>query len=57
MRGYLEVDPETLRHYRFKSVFGVGDAIGVEGIKTAERARAQAAEVAGSLRRLLSEES
>jgi sulfide:quinone oxidoreductase len=57
MRGYLEVDPETFRHPRFETVFGIGDAIGVEGVKTGERARAQAAEVAGSLRRLLSEES
>lgn len=51
MRGYLEVDPETFRHPRFDTVFGVGDVIGVEGVKTGERAREQAATVAWALRR------
>jgi sulfide:quinone oxidoreductase len=56
MRGYLEVDPESLRHRRFDTVFGVGDVIGVEGVKTGERAREQAATVARALRRSAGEE-
>lgn len=46
MKGYLEVEPETLRHKRFDTVFGIGDVIGVKGIKTGERAREQAVAVA-----------
>ena len=57
MRGYLEVDPETFRHPRFETVFGVGDVIGVEGVKTAERARQQAEEVARALRHARMQES
>lgn len=57
MRGYLEVDPDTLRHPRFKTVFGIGDAVGVAGVKTGERARAQAETVAHALRHLLSQET
>lgn len=52
MRGYLKVDPESFRHERFETVFGVGDVIGVEGVKTSEEARAQAAEVARVLERV-----
>jgi sulfide:quinone oxidoreductase len=55
MRGYLEVDPASLRHRRFDTVFGVGDVIGVEGVKTGERARKQAAKVARALRRIAGE--
>lgn len=50
MRGYLEVDPETFRHPQFDTVFGIGDVVGVEGVKTGERAREQAAAVARTLR-------
>ncbi len=52
MKGYMEVDPETFRHKRFRSVFGIGDAIGVEGVKTGERARMQAAAVARTLQEI-----
>lgn len=41
-RGYLEVNPDTLRHRRYANVYGVGDVIGVEAEKTGERARRQA---------------
>jgi sulfide:quinone oxidoreductase len=51
LRGHLEVRPDSLRHKRFDTVFGVGDAVGVEGDKTRERAREQAATVAEALRR------
>lgn len=51
-RGYLEVDPESYRHIRFDSVFGVGDVLGIEGAKTGERAREQAAAVGRTLRRI-----
>jgi sulfide:quinone oxidoreductase len=53
MRGYLDVDPKSLRHNRFDSIFGIGDAIGVEGVKTGTRARQQATEIADVLRTLL----
>ncbi len=52
MRGYLEVDPSSFRHRHFDTVFGIGDVIGVEGVKTAERAREQAETVAHTLRRI-----
>lgn len=53
LRGYLNVDPDTLRHRRFDTIFGVGDAVGIEGVKTGARARQQAADVAEELRDLL----
>lgn len=53
LKGYMEVDPESLRHKRFDSVFGIGDAIGVGGVKTGERARRQAATIARPLHRLV----
>jgi sulfide:quinone oxidoreductase len=53
MKGYLAVDPESLRHRRFDIIFGLGDAVGVEGVKTREQAREQATQVARTLRRLL----
>lgn len=52
-KGYMEVDPESFRHKRFDSVFGIGDVIGVEGVKTGERARTHAAAVAQSLQRIV----
>ena len=55
MKGYLEVDPASLRHKRFPTVFGVGDAVGVEEVKTAQRARKQAKKVAHVLRRAMQE--
>lgn len=55
-RGYLEVDPESYRHIRFDTVFGVGDVLGIEGAKTGERAREQAAVVARTLRRIATAE-
>lgn len=56
MQGYLDVDPDTFRHRRFRTVFGVGDVIGVEGVKTRERAREQAAAVARTLQRIAGDE-
>ncbi len=55
MKGYMKVDPESLQHRRFGAVFGVGDAVGVEGVKTGERAREQAVAVARTLQNLLDE--
>ncbi|MEF8816952.1 MAG: FAD/NAD(P)-binding oxidoreductase [Salinibacter sp.] len=52
MKGYMEMRPESFQHARFATVFGVGDALGVEGEKTGERAREQAASVAQALLRL-----
>jgi sulfide:quinone oxidoreductase len=56
LKGYMEVHPESLRHKRFDSVFGIGDAIGVEGVKTGDRARTQAAAVAHTLRGLVDQD-
>lgn len=56
LKGYMEVDPESLRHRQFSNVFGLGDAIGIEGAKTGERAREQAAAVARTLQRIAEEE-
>ena len=49
MKGYMEVHPDSLQHSRFRSVFGVGDATGIEGVKTGERAREQAVVVGQAL--------
>jgi sulfide:quinone oxidoreductase len=56
MKGYLAVDAESLRHRQFPTVFGVGDALGLDAVKTAERAREQAEIVARALRRTTQEE-
>lgn len=55
MKAYMEVHPETFRHKRFGSVFGIGDVIGVEGIKTGEQAREQGRAVAQTLERIVHE--
>lgn len=44
--GWLDVDQYTLRHNRFRNVFGVGDVIGTTNAKTAAAARKQAPVVA-----------
>jgi len=54
MRGYLEVHPESLQHKRFSNVFGVGDALGIKGVKTGERAQEQACTVVQALEHRLS---
>ena len=56
LKGYMEIVPDTFRHKRFDNVFGIGDAIGVEGVKTGERARRQAQAVAEMLQRLAADE-
>ena len=40
--GWVEVDPETLRHARYGDVFGLGDACSAPSAKTAAAARKQA---------------
>ena len=49
LKGYMDVEADSLRHPRFKTVFGVGDVLGIEGVKTGERARRQARTVAEAL--------
>ncbi|GAB0114553.1 bifunctional protein tyrosine phosphatase family protein/NAD(P)/FAD-dependent oxidoreductase [Acidisoma sp. C75] len=44
--GYVDVDPETLRHPRYPNVFGLGDGCSTTNAKTAAAARAQAPVVA-----------
>ena len=55
-KGYMEMRPGSLQHKRFRNVFGVGDAVGVEGVKTGERAREQAVAVVRALERILEED-
>ncbi|KAK43712.1 NAD(FAD)-dependent dehydrogenase [Caballeronia jiangsuensis] len=44
--GWIEVDPQTLRHKRFEQVYALGDAINTPNAKTAAAARKQAPVVA-----------
>ncbi|PEN12923.1 hypothetical protein CRI94_13045 [Longibacter salinarum] len=45
MTGFMEVDPETLQHPKYPSVFGVGDVTGLRSLKTGRMARQQAKRV------------
>lgn len=54
--GYMEVDPDSLRHKRYERVFGVGDVAGIEGEKTRERAHQQAVDVARTLHQIIAQE-
>jgi sulfide:quinone oxidoreductase len=47
--GWLDADPETLRHNRFENVFAIGDASGTGNAKTAAAVRKQAPVVAANL--------
>lgn len=47
--GFIEVDPYTLQHKRYKNVFGAGDVIGTKYGKTGGSARKQAPVVAQNL--------
>jgi len=55
-KGYMEMRPGSLQHKRFRNVFGVGDAVGIEGVKTGERAREQAVTVVRALERIWAED-
>lgn len=44
--GWIEVDPETLRHKRYGNVFGLGDGCSAPNAKTAAAVRKQAPVVA-----------
>lgn len=55
MRGYLEVRPDTLQHPRYRNVFGVGDAVGIETVKTGAEARKQAEALARHVRQAVVE--
>ncbi|MXV45223.1 FAD-dependent oxidoreductase [Saccharibacter sp. 17.LH.SD] len=44
--GWLDVDPQTLRHKKYDTIFGLGDVIGTSNAKTAAAARDQAPIVA-----------
>ena len=47
--GWLDVDPETLQHRRYRNVFGMGDATSVPTSKTAAAVRAQLPVVVANL--------
>ena len=47
--GWVDVDPDTLRHVRFGNVFGLGDGCSSPNAKTAAAARKQAPVVAENL--------
>lgn len=44
--GWVDVDPSTLRHKKYKNIFGLGDATNTPNAKTAAAARKQAPVVA-----------
>jgi sulfide:quinone oxidoreductase len=44
--GWIDVDPETLRHKRYPNIYGLGDAANTPNAKTAAAARKQAPVVA-----------
>jgi sulfide:quinone oxidoreductase len=52
--GWVEVDPETLRHTRFENVFALGDVASTSNAKTAAAARKQAPVVAENVLSFLS---
>ncbi len=54
--GWLEVDPNTLQHPRFPSVFGIGDVTGVPNSKTGAAVRKQAPVVVQNLKAFLAGE-
>jgi sulfide:quinone oxidoreductase len=47
--GWLDVDPKTLRHKRFKNIWGLGDACNAPNAKTMAAVRKQAPVVARNL--------
>jgi len=47
--GWVDVDPATLRHVRYDTIFGLGDAAGTTNAKTAAAVRAQAPVVVENL--------
>ncbi|WP_051955993.1 NAD(P)/FAD-dependent oxidoreductase [Beijerinckia mobilis] len=47
--GWLDVDPQTLRHKTYANVFGIGDAMGTTNAKTAAAVRMQVPVVVGNL--------
>ncbi|MGJ8516260.1 NAD(P)/FAD-dependent oxidoreductase [Carnimonas bestiolae] len=47
--GWVDVDPDTLRHTQFDDIFALGDCIGTSNAKTAAAARKQSVVVAENL--------
>ncbi|NHN84558.1 pyridine nucleotide-disulfide oxidoreductase [Acetobacter musti] len=47
--GWVDVDPSTLRHVKYDTIFGAGDVIGTSNAKTAAAARAQTPVVAANV--------
>ncbi|GBQ26720.1 oxidoreductase [Acetobacter estunensis NRIC 0472] len=47
--GWVNVDPSTLQHKTFDTVFGLGDVIGTSNAKTAAAVRAQTPVVVGNV--------
>ncbi|PHS35552.1 MAG: pyridine nucleotide-disulfide oxidoreductase [Sulfurovum sp.] len=48
-KGWLEVDPYSLQHRRYKNVFGIGDVCGIPLCRTGGSARHQGPVVVGNL--------
>lgn len=48
-RGWLDIDPHSLRHTRYKNIFGLGDCTGTANIKSVAAIRAQAPIVVDNL--------
>ncbi|MBS1089524.1 NAD(P)/FAD-dependent oxidoreductase [Gluconobacter wancherniae] len=47
--GWIDVDPSSLRHVKYETVFGLGDAAGTSNAKTAAAVREQAPVVVANL--------
>ncbi|MBS1018286.1 FAD/NAD(P)-binding oxidoreductase [Gluconobacter cerinus] len=47
--GWLDVDPTSLRHVKYDTIFGAGDVLGTSNAKTAAAAREQAPVVVSNL--------
>ena len=47
--GWIDLDPETLQHVRYPTIFGLGDASGTPNAKTMAAVRKQAPVVAANL--------
>ena len=56
-RGWIDVDPHSLQHNRYKNVFGLGDAAGLATAKTGAAVRKQAPVVARNLIEMIEHDS
>ena len=48
-KGYMDINPKTLQHNRYKNVFGIGDILGIPLAKTGGSAQVQAVVIQDNL--------